>query len=70
MHVHYNDVTFKHILLPVYAAAYRYRGTVYQFLVNARTGEVQGNRPWSWWKISLAVLAGLLVVLLIVALSR
>ncbi len=41
----YDNVTFKHILLPVYVSAYRYRDKVFRFLVNARTGEVQGERP-------------------------
>lgn len=57
-----SDLTYKHILLPVYASAFRYRGKVFRFLVNARTGEVQGKRPYSWIKITLAVIiaAGLL----------
>jgi len=49
-------VTFKHVLLPVWLAAYRYRGKTYRFVVNGRTGRVQGERPWSAWKIALAVL--------------
>lgn len=52
----YNHVTFKHILLPVWISAYRFRDRVYRFLVNARTGEVQGERPYSWIKITLFVL--------------
>lgn len=52
----YHDVTFKHILLPVWINSYRYAKKVYTFLVNARTGEVQGERPWSWIKIALLVL--------------
>jgi DNA-directed RNA polymerase subunit RPC12/RpoP len=56
-----SDVTFKHILLPVWLAAYKYRGKSYRFVVNARTGRVQGERPWSVWKIVLAVL-GVVVV--------
>ena len=47
----YSAITFKHILLPVYISAYRYNNKVYQILVNARTGEVQGDRPYSFWKI-------------------
>lgn len=58
----YNDITYKHILLPVWVCAYRYKEKVYRFLVNARTGEVQGERPWSWIKITLAALAGTIVV--------
>ena len=58
----YKDLTFKHILLPIWIAAYRYREKTYRFLVNARTGEVQGERPWSWLKIAGVVLLGLVVV--------
>ena len=53
------DVTFKHILLPVWLAAYKYRGETYRFVVNGRTGKVQGERPYSAIKIALAVIAGL-----------
>ena len=53
-----SGVTFKHILLPVWLAAYKYRGETYRFVVNARTGRVQGERPWSAWKIAIAVILG------------
>ncbi|MDA3858235.1 MAG: primosomal protein N' (replication factor Y) - superfamily II helicase [Roseovarius sp.] len=56
-----SDVTFKHILLPVWLAAYKYRGKTYRFVVNGRTGQVQGERPWSAWKIALAVLFGAVI---------
>ena len=56
-----SDVTFKHILLPVWLAAYKYRGTTYRFVVNGQSGRVQGERPWSAWKIAFAVLLGLIV---------
>jgi DNA-directed RNA polymerase subunit RPC12/RpoP len=54
-----NDVTFKHILLPVWLAAYKYRGQTYRFVVNGRSGRVQGERPWSAIKITIAVVVGL-----------
>jgi hypothetical protein len=64
------DVTFKHVLLPVWLAAYRYRGRPYRFMVNARTGQVQGERPWSWPKIlAAAVLAALLLTLVFALLA-
>lgn len=59
----HEQIRFKHILLPVWLSAYRYQQRVYRFMVNARTGEVQGERPWSWIKISLAIiLLGLIVL--------
>lgn len=51
-----SDVTFKHILLPVWTAAYRFRGQSYRFVVNGQTGQVKGERPWSAWKIAGAVI--------------
>ena len=56
------DETFKHILLPVWMAAYKYGGKSYRFLVNGQTGEVQGERPYSWWKIGFAVVLVIVVV--------
>jgi LSD1 subclass zinc finger protein len=58
----HSELTFKHLLLPVWMSAYRFHDRVFRFLVNARTGEVQGERPWSWVKIALAVLGGGAVV--------
>ena len=54
-------VTFKHILLPVWLAAYKYRGKTYRFVVNGQTGRVQGERPWSAWKIAGAILLALMI---------
>jgi LSD1 subclass zinc finger protein len=66
----YKDITFKHILLPIWLSAYRYNNKVYRFMVNGRTGEVQGERPYSWIKITLAVLAFILLVCLILFLTE
>ncbi len=58
----FSRVTFKHVLLPIWIAAYRYGGKPYQFLVNGQTGEVVGKAPWSVWKIALAIVAAVLVI--------
>ncbi len=58
----YAAETFKHVLLPVWMAAYKYGSKSYRFLVNGQTGEVQGERPWSAWKIAFAVLGVLIMV--------
>lgn len=57
----YSDETFKHILLPIWIAAYKYNSKTYRFLVNGQTGELHGERPYSVWKISFAAL-GITVV--------
>ena len=51
----FKDITFKHILLPIWISAYRYNGKVYRFMINGRTGEVQGERPYSVVKIVMTV---------------
>lgn len=66
----YSAVTFKHILLPVWISAFRYQGKVFRFLINGRTGEVQGERPWSAVKIVMLVLGILGAGLLAWGLSR
>jgi ribosomal protein S27E len=58
----YRNITFKHLLLPVWITSYRYQNKRYQVMINARTGEVQGDRPYSATKIILAILGGLAVV--------
>ncbi len=55
----YDAITFKHVLLPVWMAAYRYRGKAYQVLINGQTGRISGQRPYSAIKIALAALAAL-----------
>jgi DNA-directed RNA polymerase subunit RPC12/RpoP len=62
------DVTFKHVLLPIWMAAYKYRGTSYRFVVNGQTGAVRGERPYSKIKIALAVVAGLAIAAAVAAL--
>ena len=54
-------LTFKHVLLPVWLAAYKYQGQTYRFVVNGQTGAVKGERPYSTIKIALAVTLGLLI---------
>lgn len=56
-----SDVTFKHVLLPIWVAAYKYKGESYRFVVNGQTGKVAGERPYSTIKIALAVLGAVAV---------
>jgi predicted RNA-binding Zn-ribbon protein involved in translation (DUF1610 family) len=61
----YANTAFKHILLPIWISSYRFGTRTFRFLVNARTGEVQGERPYSVIKIVLAILAACVVVALV-----
>jgi hypothetical protein len=56
----------------VWLAPYHYRDEIYRIVINARTGEVVGTRPYSYWKITflvLGILAAIGAVAGIVALS-
>jgi predicted RNA-binding Zn-ribbon protein involved in translation (DUF1610 family) len=60
-------VTFKHLLLPVWLGAYRYRDQPFRVLVNARTGKVFGRRPYSTAKIALLIITIVLLIILLFA---
>ncbi|MBD8078187.1 hypothetical protein [Cellulosimicrobium arenosum] len=66
----YMAVMFKLVLLPLWLATYVYAGRQWQVMVNANTGEVVGNRPYSPWKITGAVLAGLVIVAAVIVLYQ
>ncbi|MCB9476130.1 MAG: hypothetical protein H6684_08115 [Deltaproteobacteria bacterium] len=53
-----SNVTHDLALLPLWIAAYRYKGEVYRFLVNGQSGKVQGKAPTSWAKV-VALIVGI-----------
>jgi hypothetical protein len=57
--------TFKHILVPVWLLSYTYGARSFQVVINGVTGSIEGEHPKSWVKITLAVLAFLIVALVI-----
>lgn len=63
----YSNVTYKLMLLPVWIACYVYSGKNWQVLVNGVTGKVIGERPYSVFKIVLAISVAVLVILAIIA---
>lgn len=67
---HFSAITYKHLLLPVWLLAYRYHDKTYQVVVNAGTGEVQGERPYSVPKILFAVSIALAIIAGIVLMNR
>ncbi|GAB4154740.1 MAG: hypothetical protein Tsb009_31430 [Planctomycetaceae bacterium] len=59
---HYDAITYKYLLLPTWLLAYKFHEKAYRVMVNAGTGEVQGERPYSWVKITAAVLTAVAVI--------
>jgi hypothetical protein len=64
----YRGRTFKHVLMPVWLVSYTYGSRSFQVVGNGYTGAIAGEQPYSWVKITFAVLTVLLVIALIVVL--
>ena len=61
-----SNLSYKHVLLPVWLASYRYNNKVYRFMINGQTGEVQGEKPISWIKVAIAVVIALIIIGIII----
>jgi hypothetical protein len=59
----YSRIFFLHLLLPVWIGAYQFQSKVFHVVVNARTGDVEGERPYSAWKIGSLALAIIAVIM-------
>ncbi len=62
----YSGQTFKHILTPIWLLTYNYGTRHFQVVINGYTGAIAGTYPKSWIKITLAIMAILTAVALIV----
>ena len=67
LQTYYNNVTFKYILLPIYKSTFKYGGKVYEIAINARTGKVSGDRPYSYIKIFFAVFTVVVIMISVFA---
>lgn len=57
----YLHTTYKNILLPIWLASFEWKGKTYRYAVNAQSGKVSGERPYSWLKIFFTITSVLLV---------
>jgi len=65
----YSGQTFKHILVPVWVLAYTFGAQTFQVVINGYTGAIAGKYPYSWVKITLAVLAVIVAVVIVAAIA-
>jgi DNA-directed RNA polymerase subunit RPC12/RpoP len=56
LNTQYDQITYKHILLPIYASAFEFKGKIYSYVINGRNGEISGDRPYSYLKIAFSVI--------------
>lgn len=64
-----SGITWKHMLLPLYVAAYMFGSKTYRFVVNGQTGEVQGEAPISWIKVGIIAGAAIAVIVAVLKLT-
>ncbi len=65
----HNEIKFKHILLPIWISSYKFGDKIYRFLINGQTGEVQGERPFSYMKIASLILSIIAIIAIIIYFS-
>jgi hypothetical protein len=70
VNTNYSNFTFKHILLPIWISAYRYNNKSYRYLINGRSGEVQGEYPVSIFKIIMVIVIIASLALIIITNSK
>jgi DNA-directed RNA polymerase subunit RPC12/RpoP len=66
VNTNHTDLVFKLMLLPVWIASYVYAGKNWQVLMNGRTGEISGERPYSKLKIAIAVVLAVLAAIVLI----
>jgi hypothetical protein len=59
---HYQDIKYRHTLFPIWTAQFRWKNRTYDYAINAQTGKVVGDRPYSWLKITLLVITILIIL--------
>ena len=64
VNVRFEGMSSEPVLLPYWILSYRYRKTVYRFLINGQTGKATGTAPISWLKVGL--LAAIVLAFIIV----
>ena len=60
--IYHDKSSFKYILLPIWTAHFRHNKKEFRFAINARSGQIKGERPYSKTKIFLAIALALAVL--------
>lgn len=55
----HSNVTYKYVMVPVYIGSYKYGKKMYGFMTNGVTGKTKGKAPVSPWRVLVAVLLGI-----------
>ncbi len=63
-HTRYHNTTYKNTLFPLWMTHFAYRDKKYYYAINGQSGRITGERPYSYTKIILLILALLAVFFL------
>jgi len=55
-HTHYSQVSYKNTLFPIWTATFEWKEKSYLYAINAQTGKIVGERPYSYVKIGFAII--------------
>lgn len=62
----YKNITYKHILLPIWISSFHFNNKVYRFLVNGQTGKVSGKSPISVVKVTILSVVVIAVIAILI----
>ena len=65
VNTHYNKVTYKYVLLPVWFGLLNYNKKNYRFIVNGESGKIKAKYPKSAVKISIFIFSIIAVIVLL-----
>ena len=57
-------------MLPVWMSAFKYKDKTYQFVVNGQSGKVGGKYPISPWRVAIAVIIAIIIIVLLYMLTQ
>lgn len=60
------NITFKHILVPIWSGTFLYNNKVYPFIINGQTGKITGKKPISVLKVVGLVSSIILLIIILI----
>jgi len=58
----YYNIEYRDMLFPIWTASFKWRDKVYRYAINAQTGKISGERPYSIAKIVFAIAIVLMIL--------
>ncbi len=65
LNTNYSDITYKHVLLPLWIYSYTFNSKTYTFLMNGQTGSIFGKYPLDAVRITIATISTILFIIIL-----